>query len=186
MQDKIIPGLLESNSYEFFLHKGDLKFVNNGQLKPFVEAPFNVISMLKEAIENNPEAKTILMDWFPDSNFLQLKKYVSCRFGGLDFSPDIIDGELQKGEYWNCPERGKCPGENILCSSPIVNGYPLSNLEIKLTQLLTTDQTNETIATGLGLPLGTFHKLKKELYEKFGSIQTKQCLTKKAYSLNII
>ncbi|WP_445458393.1 helix-turn-helix transcriptional regulator [Flavobacterium sp. HNIBRBA15423] len=186
MQDKIIPGLLDSNSYEFFNHQSEIKFVNNGQVKSFYEAPFNVISILQEAIDNNPEGKAILMDWFPNSGFKQLEKYVSCRFGGIDYSPDLLDGKLQEGEFWNCPKRGNCPGENILCSPPTVNGNKLSNIEIKLTQLLTTDKTNEVIADYLDLPLGTFHKLKRELYEKFGSIQTKQALTKKAYNLNII
>jgi len=182
---KIIPGLLD-NTFEFFNLEGDLKFINDGKLKSFTEAPASVIIMLREAIEKNPEAKSILMEWHPESEFNQLKKFASCKFGGIDYSADIKDGELQQGEYWECPMAGNCIGEGVICTSPIYNGHILSKTEIQLIKLSTTEKTNEAIADELSLPMGTFHKYKHQLYEKLGFIQTKQCLTKIAINLNII
>ena len=182
---KIIPGLLD-NTFEFFNFEDDVKFISDGKLKSFAEAPASVIIMLQEAIEKNTEAKAILMEWYPNSEFNQLKQYASCKFGGIDYSADIKNGELQEGEYWECPKAGSCVGEGKICTSPIYNGQTLTKTEIKLIKLSTTDKTNEAIADELKLPLGTFHKIKHQLYEKLGFIQTKQCLTKIAYSLNII
>ena len=47
---QIMPGLLD-NSFEFFNHNTDLKYVSDGKLKPFEEAPTSVILLLQEAIE---------------------------------------------------------------------------------------------------------------------------------------
>ncbi|MCA1966959.1 MAG: LuxR C-terminal-related transcriptional regulator [Flavobacterium sp.] len=182
---KLIPGLLD-NAFEFFNLEDDLKFVSDGKLKSFTEAPASVIIMLKEAIDKNPEAKAILIEWHPESEFNQLKQFASCKFGGIDYSADIKDGQLQEGEYWKCPKAGSCVGEGVICTSPIYNGHVLSKTEIELIRLSTTEKTNEAIAEELNLPMGTFHKYKHTLYEKLGFIQTKQCLTKIAYSLNII
>lgn len=182
---QIMPGLLD-NSFEFFNHNSDLKYVSDGKLKPFEEAPTSVILLLQEAIEKEPHSKAILMDWFPNSEFNQLKKFASCRLGGLDLTPDLVNGELQKGEYWHCPNRGNCPGEGIVCLAPTFNGHELSKTEIELIKLSTTNKTNEAIADILGLPMGTFHKFKNILHKKLGNIQTKQCITKIAIEMNFI
>lgn len=182
---KLIPGLLD-NTLEFFNLEDDVKFISDGKVKSFNEAPASVIIILREAIEKKPEAKAILMEWHPESEFNQLKQFASCKFGGIDYSADIKNGELQEGEYWECPKAGKCKGEGIICTSPTYNGHTLSKTEIQLIKLSTTEKTNEVIAEELNLPMGTFHKYKHLLYEKLGNIQTKQCLTKIAYNLNII
>ncbi len=182
---KLIPGLLD-NTIEFFNFQDDVKFISDGKLKSFTEAPASVIIMLKEAIDKNQEAKSILMEWHPESEFNQLKQFASCKFGGIDYSADIKNGELQEGEYWQCPKAGSCNGEGLICTSPIYNGHILTSTEIQLIRLSTTEKTNEAIADELKLPMGTFHKHKHLLYEKLGNIQTKQCLTKIAYNLNII
>ena len=96
---KLIPGLLD-NTIEFFNFEDDVKFISDGKLKSFTEAPASVIIMLKEAIDKKPEAKAILMDWHPESEFNQLKQFASCKFGGIDYSADIKNGELQEGEYF--------------------------------------------------------------------------------------
>lgn len=182
---KIIPGLLD-NTFEFFNFEDDVKFISDGKLKSFAEAPASIIIMLKEAIEKNPEAKSILMEWHPQNEFNQLQKFASCKFGGIDYSADIKDGQLQQGEYWECPNAGSCKGEGIICTSPTYNGHILSKTEIQLIKLSTTEKTNEAIADEMSLPMGTFHKYKHQLYEKLGFIQTKQSLTKIAINLNII
>lgn len=185
MQKNLLPGLVDQ-AIEFFNHENDLKFIQDGKIKSFMEAPASVLMILKENLDKNPEAKEILMDWFPNSEFNQLKKYTSCKFGGIDYTPDIIDNQIQEGEYWKCPFAGNCKGEGIVCTSPIYNGQKLSKQEIELIRLSTTDLTNEAIASEMKLPLGTFHKLKQLVYEKLGFVQTKQSLTKIAISINII
>lgn len=174
------------DAVEFFKDsEGKLKYIHQGKVNCVSELPYWLTRVLNEYIEKNPEVKKHLQDFHPDSEIKQLHQFISCRFGGLDFRGDIIDGQLQESEYAFCPLRGNCKSEGVLCKMPIVNGHTLSATEVKIIQLSTTDLTNEVIAEETDLPLGTFHKIKQSIYEKC-EVPTKQCLTKLAYSLNLI
>jgi hypothetical protein len=50
-------------------------------------------------------------------------------FYGLDFQGDIKNGELQDGEYWQCPNHGIAPHEGILCKLPT---YTIKDLLSKM------------------------------------------------------
>lgn len=170
--NRLYPGLADS-SIEFFNDHDETKIIQNSKVFPFDEASFSVIQILDEEIEKDPLVKSHLMAMHPNSKIQRTKQFVSCRFGGLDYQGDIKDGKLQEGEYWECPKRGNCQSEGILCKLPSYNGQQLQPQDVKLLQLTATNKTNEVIADELCLPLGSFHKFKKILYKKLG-IQTKQ------------
>ncbi|MDR6844475.1 hypothetical protein [Flavobacterium granuli] len=170
--NRLYPGLADS-CIEFFNDQEETKVIQNSKVFPLDEASFSVIQILDEEIEKDPLVKSHLMAMHPDSKIKRTKQFVSCRFGGLDYQGDIKDGKLQEGEYWECPLRGNCKSEGILCKLPSYNGQQLQLQEVKLLQLTATNKTNDVIAEELNLPLGSFHKAKKYLYEKLG-IQTKQ------------
>lgn len=181
---KVYPGMI-CDSIEFFYHDSQLKAIQNGKIKNFSELSFATIQVLKEEINRSKEVKLALHDFHPTSEMKRIEQFAICRFGGLDFSGDIHNGELQDGEYWACPNHGKCPHEGTLCKLPMVNGKRLTKQEVDLIKLSSTDKTNDVIAEDLGIPLGTFHQLKKALYEKF-FVQTKQELTRLSSLINII
>ena len=182
--EKVFPGML-NESTEFFNSETGVKFIQNGNVKSFCDLPFTTIEMLKEAISAEPLTKSILNDWFPNQKMKQLEKFISCRFGGLDFVADIENGNLQNGEYWKCPLSGNCKAEGIVCNSPIIDGKSYTTAEIKIIQLSTTEMTNDSIAASLAMPLGSFHKIKQIVYEKIGAL-TKQSVTQFAYQHNLI
>jgi DNA-binding CsgD family transcriptional regulator len=170
--NRLYPGLADS-SIEFFNDQEEIKVIQNSKVFPFDEASFSVIQILEEEIEKDPLVKSHLMVMHPDSKIKRTKQFVHCRFSGLDYQGDIKEGKLQEGEYWACPKRGNCPSEGILCKLPSYNDKELTDQDVKLLQLTATNKTNDVIADELSLPLGSFHKAKKYLYEKLG-IQTKQ------------
>lgn len=170
--NRLYPGLADS-SIEFFIDNNQTKVIQNSKVLPFTEVSFSIIQLLDEEIEKDLLVKIHLMDMHPTSKIKRTEQFVHCRFGGLDYQGDIKDGKLQDGEYWECPKRGNCPSEGILCKLPSYNNKVLTNQDVKLLQLTATNKTNEVIADELSLPLGSFHKAKKYLYEKLG-IQTKQ------------
>lgn len=181
---RLYPGMI-CNSTEFFSHNEELKIIQNGVIKDFSEISFCSIQILKEAICSSSEIKSALVEMHPESEMRQIQQFATCRFGGLDFAPDIVDGNLQDGEYWPCEFHGNCKYEGVLCKLPVINSHRLSKEEIVLMQKSTTTLTNEVIAEELNLPLGTFHKIKKILYQKL-SIQTKPELVKIAIFFNLI
>ncbi|WP_372744315.1 LuxR family transcriptional regulator [Lutibacter sp.] len=184
-QPNLYPGMNDAG-FEFFIVEDEVKFIANSKISNFTELPFGIIQIIEEEIENNKAIKMALLDWYPNSKYDRLKQFVKCRFGGLDFEADIINHQLQPSEYVECPIRSKCEHNGVLCKAPEYNGSKLNAIDIQLMKLLTTPLTNEVIAEQLNLPLGSYHKYKKLLYEKLGFIQTKQELTIIAITLNII
>lgn len=185
MNTVIYPGLV-CDSVEFFSRDGQMKFIQSGQVRSLSELPFPIIETIKKVIQENEELQTELEYHHPESEWGQISMLVNCRFGGLDFFPDLKDGKLSDGDYWDCPVRGNCRSEGIICKSPVFQGQSLSKDEVKLIQLLSTTETNENIAQTMEMPLGSFHLIKKRLYEKLGNIQTKQELALIAVRLNLI
>lgn len=181
---KLFPAMTD-NSVEFFTHQNQLKFIKNGQVQSFTDLPFATIQILKEEMRKSNEVLTALHDMHPTSDMKRIEQFAICRFGGIDLNGDIVDGQLQDGEYWDCPMHGKCHHEGILCRLPVINGSRINKQDVQLIKLSATDKTNDVIADELDLPLGTFHLAKKYLYQKLG-IQTKQELAVLAMRNNII
>jgi len=172
---------------EFYISDDNVQIIENNRIIPFSEISDINIQILNNEIESDQAVQIELLKMHPnpEDNFIRLEQFVRCRFGGLDYQADIKDGILQQGEYWECPKRGNCQSEGILCKLPSYNGKPLELNEIKLLQLTATNKTNEVIAEDLDLPLGSFHKIKKTIYKKLG-IQTKQEAVVISFFLNLI
>jgi DNA-binding CsgD family transcriptional regulator len=183
-KNKILPGIL-NDEIEFFVDDEKVKAICNGKVLDFTEISFGHIQMLKDEIERDREVKLHLLDLHPHSEYRRIEQFVKCRFGGLDYQADISSEGIQKGEHWDCPLRGHCRSEGVLCKSVTYNGETLNAQDIALTKLLSTNFTNEAIAQELNIPLGSLHLAKKNLYKKYG-VQTKQETTIKAQRLNII
>lgn len=181
---KVYPGMM-CNSVEFFVHENDLKFIQHGTVKDFTELPFATIAILKEEIDNNNDVKLALHDMHPNSDIKRTEQFAKCRFGGLDFCPDINSNILQDGEYWPCPNHGNCPHEGVLCKLPKFNETRLTKTDVQLMQLSSSEKTNEVIAEEMNLPLGTFHKAKKYIHELL-EVQTKQGIAQICIFFNLI
>ena len=173
------------SSIEFFILEKETKIIHLGKVLPFSDIPFATIKMLDAAIHADININLELHDMHPSSKLKRIEQFARCRFGGLDFVGDIIDGKLQEGEYHDCPQRSTCKSDGILCKLPSHNGQKLSYQDIRLMQLLSTALTNDIIAEEMKLPWGSFHKAHRLLYDKLG-VQTKQEVTKIAYLLNLI
>lgn len=185
-ESRIYPGMI-SSEIEMFVVENELKVIQGGKVSSFAELPYATFQILREAIEADEEVQTHLHIMHPSSEYRRIEQFAKCRFGGLDFKGDICNetGTMQDGEYWDCPLRGNCRSEGVLCKMPKVGTERLTTSEIRIIQLSTTDKTNEVIAEEMNLALGTFHKSKQNIYEKL-QITTKQCLTKFAMSINLI
>lgn len=185
IKQNFYPGM-NSNEVEFFTTGEELKVIQNGKIFPFTDINQNLLNILKDAMLNDSPAHNVLMTWHPNNESKQIEQFTKCRYGGLDFNPDIDSaGKLQKGEYWECSLRGSCKSEGIVCKQIQYNGHLIDNEEIKLIKLLVTDKTNDEIAEELQLKLGTLHFKKRVLYEKL-EITTKQELTIFAFKYNLI
>lgn len=184
MQNQVYPGIFD-NSLEFFTINDQVSFFQSGKFKSIIDLPNEIIEKIEEVIATEEGVADELESLHPFSKWSQIETFVKCRYGGLDFSPDMSNGELKRGDYWDCPLRGICKSEGTLCKVPEYKGQELTFEEVNLIKLLTTTRTNEAIASDMNTPLGSFHLLKRNLYQKL-QIQTKQELTIIAVRLNFI
>lgn len=182
--NNVLPGMV-SEDVEMFVDNKELKVIQSGRIIPFCEVSLSVIELLKENINKNIDVKLALHDLHPTSEIKRIEQFAMCRFGGLDFKGDISNGILQDGEYWPCPRKGNCAHEGVLCKLPIVNDYRLTNEDVLLMQLSSTEKTNEVIASEMNLPMGTFHLKKKNLYGNLGTM-CKQTVARLSSFLNLI
>lgn len=182
---KLLPGMMDSGTEFFTDSNGEIKVITNGSVISFDNLTPYLYHKVNEVMLADKPALAILQKWYPNSDTEQLKKYVSCRFGGLDYSADFDNGLMQCGEYVDCPLRGSCEGEGIVCKQALYKDQELSLEEIQLLKFISTPYTNENISSILGIPLGSFHKIKKTLYKKL-NIQTKQEANTIAIKLGIV
>ncbi|SFU48651.1 DNA-binding response regulator, NarL/FixJ family, contains REC and HTH domains [Pustulibacterium marinum] len=194
MTKNLLPGMLSDSGLEFFvldetnIYDTEVMCIHNGSITDFSGSPYYVIDLVRNEIDNDPPTAKALLQMHPNpaSEEKRLKQLIVCRYGGLDYKPDVIEGRLQDGEYWPCPLHGQCNHEGVLCKLPTSrNGERLKAEEIQLMKLLSTDKTNEVIANEMDVKLGSFHLLKKKLYKKL-KIQTKQELALFAKEINIL
>lgn len=183
---KTLPGMSKDGQIEFYKDENSIKIMENGKVKDFTEISLSTLDLLKNKIKEDKEIELILHDLYPTSEIRRIEQFVSCRFGGLDFQADIIDNEIQDGEWHECSFRNQCPYNGKLCKLPKAsNGKRLTEVEVNLIKETSTEKTNEHIAEFLGVCLGTFHLLKKNLYQKL-QVQTKQAVAIFGFMNNII
>lgn len=182
--NRVYPGMVDSST-EFFLSGDNLHVIENNKVLPFCEISLDTIEVLQNEINKDINVKLALFEMLPNSAMQRAEQFARCRLGGLDFQGDIKNGELQDGEFWECPKRGNCPHEGTLCKLPTFNNVRLTKQDVKLIQLTSTTKTNEAIADEMQLPMGSFHKAKKYLYKKL-KVQTKQEVVPIGVLLNLI
>ncbi|MCE3025300.1 helix-turn-helix transcriptional regulator [Riemerella anatipestifer] len=183
----IYPGMCD-DSLEIFFHKEEnrLMAIHNSQIKCFTKLPTEAIGFIYNIMDSEVETQELLQKWFPDDTEKQIQKLAKCRFGGLNFEPDYCSKKKSPNfDVVDCPLKGHCKGEGILCKEISYKGESLSNLELEALRLISSIEKNTAIAELLGMPLGTFNVFRTNLYEKL-NIRTKQEATRVAVFLGLI
>ena len=164
------PGMLD-HSKEYFNNGPDVMMIHNGVVQKFDEVPEH--PELAQIIATESDLNRILTEWFHDDEHLKQKTLAKCRFGALNFSADI-HGETVVSDHADCPHRGKCRGEFIVCQKPLINGETVTTEEIEILKEICGNDKNSTIADNLGFALGTFKVVKTSIYKKCRFITKQQ------------
>lgn len=182
---RIYPGMCD-DSLEIFYHEESktLKAIYKGNILNYNELPAHSTKFLEDIIFSEPETAEFLKSKFPNDLDSQKEMLATCRFGGLNFIPDVHPELETKSDWINCQIRNTCKGCGIVCQPLEYRGEILSETDIKAIQLLSTSLKNEAIIDELGMHLGTFHVYKTNLYKKF-NINTKQELTRAGVKLGV-
>lgn len=171
MTPKIYPGMLDTR-IEYFAKNNSVFKIKNGNIQKFEDTDH---PELEKIIESDPDLHHVLDLICDGKKQTMLKTLAHCRFGGLNYEADFKENGSAKHDYIDCPLRGNCVGENIICKSPEINGHPISEIELTILRACASDRKNTAIAQDLNLAEGTFNVTKTEIYKRIG-VPTKQHL----------
>lgn len=136
------------------------------------------ITLVKETLDiiRNcyPGAYKALMECYKKSagnipyfQFLMVNRFCKCNFGSLDSTHKDIDASGHfHFERPNCPLRGECKYENVICN-PTFNSR-LSDAELRVMKLVYEGLSNEEVADKLYLSPHTVKNHIKSVYLKLG------------------
>lgn len=163
------------NDLEFYIYDNELWCIfPDGRNEKITEGSELVKPILEAIREFYPEAYADLMKWYQKSSarvpyfqFLMVNRFCKCNFGNLDNTKkDINRKGLFNFEHVQCPLRGECTHENIVCN-PKFNSR-ISDAEMRVMKLVNDGMSNEEIASELYLSPHTVKNHIKSVYLKLG------------------
>lgn len=130
--------------------------------------------ILSKIREFYPEAYGALSKWYQKSasnvpyfQFLIVSRFCKCNFGKLDnTNKDINKNGIFNIEKVDCPMRGECKHENIVCNPKFDSR--LSEAELRVMKLVYGGYGNDRIAEMLYLSPHTVKNHIKSVYLKLG------------------
>lgn len=158
---------------EFFIIDDKVHYRNgDGLVVVFSEEATEIRDFLYHRISKfYPGAITGLLDCFkrlehqPNyRKFRMMQQFCRCNFGNLDTTKQDIDHRSTFNlEKVNCPMRGICQYENVICNPEFNSG--LSKAEYRVAELLCQNQTPEQIATELVISVHTVRNHRSAIYD---------------------
>lgn len=102
----------------------------------------------------------------PYFRFRVVSRFLRCNFSAIDDRPDFKDGMFADFEYVQCPLRGECKLEGIVCR-PTFNHH-LSPAEERVARLWYQEGSKEAIGEQLYISPMTVHRHVTDIYAKLG------------------
>ena len=160
---------------EFYLYEGELWCKDDQGHNILVDQTQGELldSMLSHVKECYPNAYNALKEEYKDSapnkiyfKYKVVKRFLKCNFGQLDSTFNDIEGEKVNFERVDCPQRGECRWDGVICS-PIFK-TTLSAQEMRVGKLFYDGLTRSEIAGVLYLSPETVNNHIRNIYYKLG------------------
>jgi len=161
---------------EFFIDKvngTDLIINDNGKFSTLEECHPLVDTIYKSVKDNYTEAFEALHQLYGGSaffKFLIVRRFLKCNFARHDEKPDIDEKGFFEIEFVNCPMRGECKHENIICNARV--NRVLSTRETEIVKLICKGLTDHEIAEQLFISVNTAKNHRRNILHKTGCSNT--------------
>ena len=160
-----LPAGLEG-SIEIYRSEDDLRALVNGNRIDYLELP----SILREPFQAELIADQSALNCIkfnmritePDQIE---KKFVSCRYGALDTTPDLI-GNNTKADAPYCDCIATCPCFDIVCKIPLAPNGRLTRQEYLVIRLISQGKLDKEIASELSIEVSTVRTYLSRIREK--------------------
>lgn len=155
--------------------------ISNGNTIPFEEISNfkknQILQRLNQDLKASEDLKAL-------SNDDAIKQYSFCVFGAIDSNADFCDsGELKESDNFLCSNNCRCLKWNS--KNITINGNKLTQKQIQIIQLLSSDMADKQIADSLGITQSTLDSHKTKIFELAG-VSSKNGLIKKAIEEKIV
>lgn len=160
---------------EFYTYDGKIFQIDCNGTTEITEKSHDLIDSLLDDVENlYPDAYKALEKCYEKSKlnqsyfrFLMARRFIKCNFGNLDSTKaDIESDGVFNFEKIECPMRGECFFEGVICS-PKFNSR-LSGAELRVMRLYYGNESIDRIADQLYLSGHTVKNHIKAAYAKLG------------------
>lgn len=135
-----IPAGLIGKGTETFAIGNEPYTIYNGHPYLFDQTPRSRIELYKNHMKANPQGEKVMESITRSKDdYVKVKQWMLCRFGGIDDTPDINEfDQIQEAEYVPCPKRGGlCPFEGKgCCTVEVSKGLFLSKAELAVIRLI--------------------------------------------------
>ena len=169
-----MPTLFVMQNVEFYIVNDELWLKSENTSKQLTIREIDVVGRLfVEFGRTFPEAIEALKKTYAKSSkfkpyflFKIVNRFCRCNFGNIDNIFDIDAGGHFNLEYVQCPLRGECPLENIVCQPRFASS--LSPSELRVMRLLVDGVSRQAIADSLCLSIHTVNNHIQNSYLRTG------------------
>jgi DNA-binding CsgD family transcriptional regulator len=163
--EHVHPALIDSCT-EFFNTEKDTYDLCNGLAKKTNSLSQLFTQLLKEELDNDPQAQKSLTKLGIIEPAARIRKFYDCNYSAFDLNPDITkDGKLGPREYVPCILReGGCKFENKLCRNPL----SLTNREMQIAKRIALGHMDTQICYELFISENTLRNHKNRIEFKIG------------------
>jgi len=164
---KNLPSGLDDNTLEIYRCKsGKVKALMNGNSVSYIELPGILREPFQAELIGDRAAINCLRNEMKitDSDEME-EKFVSCRYGALDSSPDF-DGKITRTDAPVCDCIKYCKGFNVVCKVPAGKNGTLGRSEYMVATLVAMGKQDKEIAAELSIELPTVRTHLNRIREK--------------------
>ncbi|MDP3441431.1 MAG: helix-turn-helix transcriptional regulator [Ignavibacteria bacterium] len=138
---------------------------NNGDNYHKINDNDALIDIISNIVENDyPKADKRLKERYADK-FSRVRRFCKCNFAVNDQVPDI-DVNKFNFEFVNCPLRGECDDENVICNPELSTGLTVRETEI--VREFAKGKMAKEVAFSLRITQRTAETHKRNIYAKIG------------------
>ena len=176
---------------EFFSHEEEVWLrTSDGEMRKLTEADADLVEEIASLIELfYPIAYAALCGEYKSSApnrryflFRIVCRFIRCNFAQLDSTPDITRHGLFNFEHINCPMRGECRHDHVVCRPEF--DHRLSPAELRVMKLIYEGYTEEEAGECLKLSPLTIHTHVRNAYVRLG-IHSKAAFVRYAAEHNL-
>lgn len=174
-----IPAGIEEG-FNIYRHGDDLRVMIDGQRSDYVDLPQKTRSIFCDEMNQSKKVIEALMKMGCAENETQELKFVGCRYGGLNETPDLVNGKTFPDPP-QCENIGDCPGYGTVCVLPC----RLTRKEYRVATLVAKGKQDKEICYSLGITLSTCRTYFARIHNKL-SINNKMEIALWAQKMGIV